>query len=159
MEQWNSIHQRVLRDGVSIRQIQRETGFHHSTIRKMLEHSSPPAFSGGARCKPKLGPYLDRIASILQAEQDEGIPRKQRHTANPHISPDFYCDHAYHGISDTWLARRLRHVLTRCQPTNCVKRPIYPNLRSLVTKPGEICGLNVFSHVFARRVIAAATHK
>ena len=81
MEQWNSIRQRVLRDGVSIRQIQRETGFHHSTIKKILQHSSPPPFSGGARCKPKLGPYVERIAAILQAEKDEGIARKQRHTA------------------------------------------------------------------------------
>ncbi len=60
---------------------------------------------------------------------------------SPHISPDFYCDHAYHGISGAGLVRRLRRALTRCQPTNCVKRPICRNLRGLATKPGEICGL------------------
>ena len=42
MEQWNRIRQRVLREGVSLRQIQRETGLHHSTIKKILAFSSPP---------------------------------------------------------------------------------------------------------------------
>lgn len=81
MEQWNKIRQRVLRDGVSIRQIQRETGLHHSTIKKVLSHSAPPSFACPVREKPVLGPYLARIAAILQAEQDEHIPKKQRHTA------------------------------------------------------------------------------
>jgi transposase len=81
MEQWNRIRQRVLRDGVSVRQIQRETGLHHQTIKKILAHASPPPFAGPARNKPKLGPYVDRIAAILQAEKDEKVPVKQRHTA------------------------------------------------------------------------------
>lgn len=41
MEQWNSIRQRVLRDGVSIRQIQSETGLHYQTIKKILSHIRP----------------------------------------------------------------------------------------------------------------------
>ena len=81
MEQWNRIRQRVLRDGVSIRQIQRETGLHHTTIKKILASSSPPPFACPARAKTKLGPYVERIAAILQAEKDERIPQKQRHTA------------------------------------------------------------------------------
>jgi transposase len=81
MEQWNQIRQRVLRDGVSIRQIQRETGLHHATIKKVLSCSSPPAFACPVREKPKLGAYVERIAGILQAERDEQVPQKQRHTA------------------------------------------------------------------------------
>ncbi len=81
MERWSLIRQRVLRDGVSIRQIQRETGFHHQTIKKMLLHSSPPAFACPAREKSKLGAYVERISAILQAERDENMPKKQRHTA------------------------------------------------------------------------------
>lgn len=81
MEQWNSIRQKVLRDGVSIRQIQRETGLHYRTIKKILSHSSPPEFRCPPREKPKLGSFEERIAKILQAERDENIPRKQRHTA------------------------------------------------------------------------------
>lgn len=81
MELWKSIRQRVLRDGVSIRQIQRETGLHHQTIKRILAHSSPPPFSSPKREKPKLGPYVERIAAILAAEREEGLPKKQRHTA------------------------------------------------------------------------------
>ena len=54
MEQWNSIRQRVLRDGVSIRQIQRETGLHYQTIKKILSNSCPPPFACPARDKPTL---------------------------------------------------------------------------------------------------------
>ncbi len=81
MEQWNRIRQRVLRDGVSMRQIQREPGLHHETIKKILSSSSPPVFRCPAREKPKLGGYMERIAAILQADKDDNLPQKQRHTA------------------------------------------------------------------------------
>jgi len=64
---------------VSIRQIQRETGLHFETIKKVLAHSIPPQFQTPTREKPKIGPYLERIAGILQADRER--PRKQRHTA------------------------------------------------------------------------------
>jgi transposase len=79
MEKWCEIRQRVLRDGESIRQIQRETGLHFATVKKILTHPSPPVFQTPGRAKPKLGPYLDQIAAIIEADQE--LPRKQRHTA------------------------------------------------------------------------------
>ena len=79
MEQWCEIRQRVLRDGESIRQIQRETGLHFDTIKKILAHPTPPAFRTPVRVKLKLGPYLERIAAILDSDRE--LPRKQRHTA------------------------------------------------------------------------------
>jgi len=80
MLQWAEIRRRVLVDGVSKRQILRETGMHWTTLEKILRHSEPPASgSDTPRAKPKLGPYLDRIARIL--EDDKQAPRKQRHTA------------------------------------------------------------------------------
>ena len=79
MELWKSIRQRVLRDGVSIRQVQRETGLHHQTIKKILAHSSPPPFACPRRERPKLGPYMERISAILAAEREENLPKKQRH--------------------------------------------------------------------------------
>lgn len=79
MEAWNSIRQRVFRDGVSIRQIHLETGLHFKTIRKILAHSSPPEFRCPVRERPKLGLFLDRIAEVL--EGDRHIPKKHRHTA------------------------------------------------------------------------------
>ena len=79
MEQWCQIRQRVLREGVSIRQIQRETGLHFETIKKILAHSLPLEFQCPERPQPKLGPYLERISEILEADKQR--PKKQRHTA------------------------------------------------------------------------------
>ena len=80
MEQWLEIRKRVLRDGVSKRQILRETGMHWTTLEKILQHSSPPGYQRNqSPDKPKIGPYLERIRQIL--EQDKCAHRKQRHTA------------------------------------------------------------------------------
>ena len=80
MEQWLEIRERVLRKGVSKRQILRETGMHWKTLEKILEHPFPPSYQ---RSKPpvksKIGPYLKRIREILEA--DKSMPKKQRHTA------------------------------------------------------------------------------
>jgi transposase len=64
---------------VSIRQIQRETGLHFATIKKILSYPSPPEFRTPLRRKTKIGPYWERIAAILEADRE--VPRKQRHTA------------------------------------------------------------------------------
>jgi transposase len=80
MEQWLDIRQRVLREGVSKRQILRETGMHWTTLEKILEHPSPPGYRRSKRPeKPKIDPYVDRIREILA--QDQHIDKKQRHTA------------------------------------------------------------------------------
>jgi transposase len=79
MELWNKIRHQVERDGVSIREVQRQTGLHFNTIKKILAHPSPPEFRCPERPKPKIGPYLERIAGILEA--DKSMPKKQRHTA------------------------------------------------------------------------------
>jgi len=80
MEQWLEIRKRVLRDGVSKRQILGETGMHWTTLEKILQHSSPPGYQRSqSPDKPKIGPYLERIRQIL--EQDKCAHRKQQHTA------------------------------------------------------------------------------
>ena len=79
MEKWNWIRQRVLRDGVSIREIQRETGLHFNTVKRILAHASPPEFRCPEQIRPKIDPYMERIAGILKA--DKSMHRKQRHTA------------------------------------------------------------------------------
>jgi hypothetical protein len=46
----------------------------------MLEHSEPPGYRlKQPRPRPKIGPYLERIAQII--EEDKALPKKQRHTA------------------------------------------------------------------------------
>jgi transposase len=80
MQLWADIRRRVLVENVSKRQILRETGIHWRTLEKILANPEPPGYRAKApRGKPKLGPYLDRIARIL--DEDQGCPRKQRHTA------------------------------------------------------------------------------
>jgi transposase len=80
MDQWNEIRRRVLVEGVSQRQVQRETGLHWKTLKKILGHSEPPGYRQRApRVKKKLGPYLERIGQILK--EDKALPKKQRHTA------------------------------------------------------------------------------
>lgn len=80
MEQWSEIRRRVLVEGVSRRQILRETGMHWRTLRKILSHSEPPGYrQQRKRPRKKLGPYLASIEQILQA--DKAMPAKQRHTA------------------------------------------------------------------------------
>lgn len=80
MQQWTDIRRRVLREGVSKRQILRETGMHWTTLEKILSHSQPPGYQRQqAPRRPKIGPYMDRIRQIL--DQDKQYPKKQRHTA------------------------------------------------------------------------------
>ncbi len=78
MDEWLKIRMRV-RKGASIRGIQRETGLHFNTIKRILSYPAPPGFRCPARPKPKIGAYLERITSILEA--DTSLPKKQRHTA------------------------------------------------------------------------------
>ena len=80
MDQWLSIRRRVLREGVSKRQILRETGMHWETLQKILTHPSPPGYQRREPPrKPKIDPYRDRIRQILEA--DKLVHKKQRHTA------------------------------------------------------------------------------
>ena len=80
MEEWLKIRQRVLVEGVSKRATLRETGLHWQTLEKVLSHGAPPGYRlSQARERPKIGPYLDRIQTIL--EEDKQAPKKQRHTA------------------------------------------------------------------------------
>jgi len=80
MEDWTEIRRRVLVDGVSRQTILDETGMHWLTLKKILEHSEPPGYRmRQPRPKVKLGPYLQRVEQILQ--EDQALPRKQRHTA------------------------------------------------------------------------------
>jgi transposase len=80
MKMWEEIRRRVHRDGVSKREILRETGKRWMTLEKILAHAEPPGYRQGApRPRPKIGPFAGRIEEIV--ETDKGVPKKQRHTA------------------------------------------------------------------------------
>lgn len=69
------------RDGWSIREIARRTGWSRQAIRKALAGpAAPPRYElSAARPSPVMGPYLPLVKQWLA--DDESAPRKQRHTA------------------------------------------------------------------------------
>ena len=123
MQQWTEIRQRALCDGVSKRQLLRETGMHWRTLEKILTHGSPPGYRlSQLRKKPKLGPYVDRIKQILEA--DKNAPKKQRHSAKRIY--ERLLDEGYQGkytvVKDT--VRELKRII----------REVYV---PLIHRPGE----------------------
>ena len=80
MDWWTKIRFEVLRGETSKREILRREGIHWETLKKILEYSEPPGYRREKPCpKPKIGPYLEQIAQII--EDDKTLPKKQRHTA------------------------------------------------------------------------------
>jgi transposase len=80
MHNWAEIRRRVQVEGLSKRAACREFDLHWSTLEKILHLDEPPGYQAARpRTKPKLGPFLDVIHAILEA--DGSAPPKQRHTA------------------------------------------------------------------------------
>ena len=80
MEWWTKIRLEVSREESSKREILRREGIGWDTLKKILTHPEPPGYClKEPRPKPKIGPYLERIAQII--EEDKALPKKQRHTA------------------------------------------------------------------------------
>lgn len=76
VEQWANIRHRVLREGVSIRQVVRETGIDPRTVRKMLDQPLPKPYGPRTSRYPKLGPYTASIQRMLQ--ENASLPRAAR---------------------------------------------------------------------------------
>jgi transposase len=80
MDEWIELRRKIRKQEIPLRQLERDTGIHRQTLRKIRDNSQPPGYQ---RTKPiektKIGPYVDRIKSIIEA--DKQMPRKQRHTA------------------------------------------------------------------------------
>jgi hypothetical protein len=78
MDQWTEIRQRVLREGISKRQIMRETGMHWETLKKILEHSSPPGYK-----RSKL-PKKPKISNVIRPR---GSGRYYKRRDSPEATP------------------------------------------------------------------------
>ncbi len=80
MEWWTKVRLEVSRGEKSKREVLRDEGIGWATLKKILKYSEPPGYRlQEARPKPKIGLYLERIAQII--EEDNSLPKKQRHTA------------------------------------------------------------------------------
>lgn len=80
MDQWIELRRKIRNEEVSLRKLERETGIHRQTLRKIRDNSQPPGYQRTVPVlKSKIGPYVDRIKAII--EGDKEFPRKQRHTA------------------------------------------------------------------------------
>jgi transposase len=80
MDQWIELRRSIRNNGVSLRQLERDTGLHRQTLRKIRDNSQPLGYRRTKPInKPKISPYLDRIKAIIEA--DKKIHKKQRHTA------------------------------------------------------------------------------
>jgi transposase len=65
---------------MSLKAAAREFGVDPRTVKKMVEHPVPPGYRlTEPRKRPKMDGYLERIEEILA--EDQGAPKKQRHTA------------------------------------------------------------------------------
>ena len=80
VDDYERIRREVLVDGKSQREVARELGHSRHTVKKALEHSSPPGYR---RQKPSSRPAIDLVRHIIDAwiDDDRSRPPKQRHTA------------------------------------------------------------------------------
>ena len=114
MDWWTRIRLEVLRGETSKREILRREGIHWETLKKIVEHCEPPGYQlKQPRPKPKIGPYLERIAQILEDDKakipmglfykhsrpryTDNIPQldgplyeKKRHTDTAQLFNEFY---------------------------------------------------------------------
>jgi transposase len=134
MEQWKEIRLKVLRGEASKRGILRQTGMHWKTLEKILQFSEPPGYRMRCeRMKPKLGPFLGRIADILEADRE--VPRKQRHTAR----------RIYERIKEEGYQGKYTVVKDAVGQMKRLSREVF---MPLVHRPGE--GQADFGHALAR---------
>ncbi len=82
-------------DGMSQRQAARLFGIDPKTVAKMLRFSVPPGYR---RSKPVVRPKLDPLVPVIERilAEDQGRPRKQRHTAR-RIFERLRAEHGYTG--------------------------------------------------------------
>ncbi len=97
-------------DGMSQRRAARMFGIDPKTVSKMLRFAVPPGYR---RSKPPVRPKLDGFTGVIDRilEEDQGRPRKQRHTAR-RIFERLKAEHGFAGgeaiVKDYVRERRLR---------------------------------------------------
>ena len=123
MDWWTKIRLNVSRGEKSKREVLREEGIHWETLKKILKYSEPPGYRlKEPRPKPKIGPYLERIAQII--EEDKSLPKKQRHTAK----------RIYERIREMGYGGKYTQVKTAVRELVRIKQEVF---MPLIHRPGE----------------------
>ena len=112
VELYGRVRYAVQIEGLSRREAARQFGIDPRTVAKMLAFSVPPGYRRSRPpTRPKLDPFTGIIDGILA--QDEGRPRKQRHTSK-RIFERLRDEHGYAGgitiVKDYVLACRQRQL-------------------------------------------------
>jgi transposase len=123
MEWWSRIRLEVLREETSKRGVLEREGISWGMLKKIMGHSEPPGYRmKEARPKPKLGPYLERIAQIIESDKD--LPKKQRHTAK----------RIYERIKEVGYRGKYTQVKRAVREIKRLKREVF---MPLIHRPGE----------------------
>jgi transposase len=79
MERWTDVRRAVLVEGLSKRAACRKFGIHWDTLKRILQHASPPGYlRKQAAEKSVIASWLGRLKELIEANHD--LPRKQRYT-------------------------------------------------------------------------------
>src|SRR5207248_11060870 len=110
VELYGRVRYAVQIEGLSRREAARQFGIDPRTVAKTLSVPVPPGYRRSRPpARPKLDPFIGIIDRILV--EDEGRPKKQRHTSK-RIFERLRAEHGYSGgipiVKDYGLARRLR---------------------------------------------------
>src|SRR5690349_10395653 len=112
LELYGRVRYAVQIEGLSRRDAARQFGIDPRTVAKMLAFSVPPGYR---RRRPAARPKLDPLTGIIDdiLTQDEGRPKKQRHTSK-RIFERLRDEYGYAGgitiVKDYVLVRRLRQL-------------------------------------------------
>jgi transposase len=114
VEQKEQVRRAFFVEGKSIRQIQRETGYHRRTIRKALEGGAIPQYT---LRKPRAGTVLEPVKPVIDQwlSEDADRPPKQRHTAK-RIHERLTTEYGFAGAESTvrrYVGQRRRQMGTQ----------------------------------------------
>src|SRR5215204_2787376 len=84
VEQWLHIRHRILVEGISRKQVVRETGISMNSVRKMLCHAQPVSYPLRPTTHPKLGPFISTIQGWMRQTRAAG-DRGSQHEIYEHI--------------------------------------------------------------------------
>ena len=122
--QWSSIRRQILQDGVSIRQVARETGISPKTVRKMLDQPLPKPYGPRSRRYPKLGPHIASVQRMV--EENATLPPSARMSIKAiyeHIRDQEGFRGSYQSVTD--------YARLRAPDTKCILEYAYDLLVSL----------------------------